>query len=309
MSSNVYLLLSVAGVLTIAYAMRTRTTRQHLAETPLATALRKPTPEDPKHRAEGTSMLQAAAAVTPAVGVALVVAGSNAVAAQPVEPIASTTATITVVPSSTTPAAADVPDDDIPSLKVRQALLERMRAKKARVSRTVRRTSAPARPIPRQATPVHESVVHAPKPAPHVTPHVTSRATPRVPAQRIVAPSHASAPSETRDRIISTALTQLGLPYVYGAESPGRAFDCSGLTQWVFSKVGINLPRTADAQFHASRSTSTPRPGDLVFYLSGGSAYHVGIYLSPGFMIVAPHTGTVVQKEAIWGHPVYATAL
>ena len=39
----------------------------------------------------------------------------------------------------------------------------------------------------------------------------------------------------------------IGKPYVWGAEGP-RAFDCSGLTQYVYQKVGIDLPRRAVSQ-------------------------------------------------------------
>lgn len=298
MSSNLNVLLAVFGVLAVAFACRDRHLRQHRAETPLTVALRKPTPEEPRHKAEGgPGLVQQAAAITPAVGLALTVAASNAVAT-PTSTPEPTTATITVVPASTpAPDAAAVPDRDIPSM--RQALLDRMRAKKTRVSRTVRRKH-----------------VETPVAAPPVRPRIPAQRKPPAPAPaRIVAkqptPKHAVAPvtGGVRDRIITYAKSQIGLPYVYGAEQPGVAFDCSGLTQWVFSKVGVHIPRTSQEQYRVSRHVDNPQPGDLVFYLGAGGAYHVGIYYKSGYMIVAPHSGTDVQIESIWGSPVYATVL
>ena len=46
---------------------------------------------------------------------------------------------------------------------------------------------------------------------------------------------------------VRLAETQLGVTYVFGAESPGTAFDCSGLTQWTFRSLGVSIPRTAAA--------------------------------------------------------------
>ena len=45
---------------------------------------------------------------------------------------------------------------------------------------------------------------------------------------------------------------------------------------------------------------SEAEAGDLIFYLSGGSAYHVGIFLGGNRMIAAPHTGTVVRVQDIY---------
>jgi cell wall-associated NlpC family hydrolase len=46
-------------------------------------------------------------------------------------------------------------------------------------------------------------------------------------------------------------------------------------------------------------SAADAQPGDLVFF--GSPAYHVGIYIGGGRMIAAPHTGTVVQIQAVYG--------
>jgi cell wall-associated NlpC family hydrolase len=101
--------------------------------------------------------------------------------------------------------------------------------------------------------------------------------------------------------VIAIAMRYLGVPYVYGGASP-RGFDCSGLTQYVFAQLGISLARSANGQYQTVPriARSAARPGDLVFYLSGGSAYHVGIYLGGNMMIAAPHTGEVVREQPIY---------
>ena len=101
--------------------------------------------------------------------------------------------------------------------------------------------------------------------------------------------------------VLSIAARYVGTPYLYGGSTP-NGFDCSGYTGYVFKQLGISLPRTANAQLNATRriSRSAARPGDLVFFVSGGSAYHVGIYAGNGKLYDAPRSGKTVQKREIW---------
>lgn len=98
-------------------------------------------------------------------------------------------------------------------------------------------------------------------------------------------------------RIVSVALSVLGVPYVWGGTTP-RGFDCSGFVQYVYNQVGLSLPRTADVQFEVGTAipTSKLRAGDLVFfstYEPGPS--HVGIYLGDGnFVHASSNTGISV---------------
>jgi cell wall-associated NlpC family hydrolase len=102
--------------------------------------------------------------------------------------------------------------------------------------------------------------------------------------------------------VMTWAAKQKGKPYQYGAAGPYR-FDCSGLTMYVFKHaLGKSLSHNAEAQYrsvtHISRASL--RPGDLVFAMSGGSAYHVGIYAGSGYFWHAPHSGTVVKKVKMY---------
>jgi cell wall-associated NlpC family hydrolase len=100
----------------------------------------------------------------------------------------------------------------------------------------------------------------------------------------------------SRAKILTYAQSQFGVPYVWGGELEKKGFDCSGLTQWVYAKAGIHIPRTAQEQYNYMRHTKSPQPGDLVFFGSGPSdVSHVGIVVSPGLMIDAEHPGTVIK--------------
>ena len=81
-------------------------------------------------------------------------------------------------------------------------------------------------------------------------------------------------------QVIALAKQYVGTPYVYGGTSPS-GWDCSGFTSYIYSKVGVDLPRTANAQAAAGRrvSASEARPGDLVWHNN-----HIGIYAGNGMM-------------------------
>lgn len=113
--------------------------------------------------------------------------------------------------------------------------------------------------------------------------------------------------SQNASGAVQAAESQLGVPYVWGGESPkGSAnpgFDCSGLTQWSWRQAGVSLPRTAQEQYDAIPhvSMSSIAPGDLIFWNDGtSSVQHVGMYVGNGDVIDAPQTGQNVQIQPIW---------
>ena len=91
-----------------------------------------------------------------------------------------------------------------------------------------------------------------------------------------------------QDKVEQIAFTQLGVPYVFGGNEPGVGLDCSSFVQFVFSKVGITLPRTAQAQYDSTVhiSQSQARKGDLIFFANTYSTSdyitHIGVYLGDG---------------------------
>ena len=112
-------------------------------------------------------------------------------------------------------------------------------------------------------------------------------------------PTSSSIPGDRYAGVVGIAMQYLGVPYVFGGESP-RGFDCSGLVAYVYAQVGVSLPHYTVAQWGYADSVSVPRnqlePGDLVFFYGLG---HVGIYVGGGNFIHAPHTGSVVRIDSL----------
>jgi peptidoglycan DL-endopeptidase CwlO len=102
------------------------------------------------------------------------------------------------------------------------------------------------------------------------------------------------------------ALKYLGVPYVWGGSSPS-GFDCSGLCQYAYRKIGINLPRTSRSMYRVGGFIPEGRrdllePGDLVFFGYGGNpnrVHHVGMYVGSGNFIHAPGTGDHVKISSL----------
>ncbi|MBI2169348.1 MAG: C40 family peptidase [Actinobacteria bacterium] len=109
------------------------------------------------------------------------------------------------------------------------------------------------------------------------------------------------------EAVVLAAMTQLGVPYVWGGASPSVGFDCSGLVQWAYAQIGVALPRTTAEQVLVGVPVDVDdlRPGDLVFSLSvraGGQRVdrgHVAIYAGGGQVLVAPRTGDDVMVRPL----------
>ncbi len=118
----------------------------------------------------------------------------------------------------------------------------------------------------------------------------------------VAVPAQAAANNGARgQRVIQTALSYLGRPYVFGATGP-RAFDCSGFTRFVLYKAtGIRMPRTAASQSRVGKriSTSQLQPGDLIFFQNTYKAgvSHVGFWMGNNRMVHAwPKGGVKVDN-------------
>ena len=138
------------------------------------------------------------------------------------------------------------------------------------------------------------AIFGSPTPAPTATPTPTAPTPPAYPA--IIRPVGLGA------KAVALAATEAGKPYLWGAAGP-NAFDCSGLTMYVYAKLGVALQRSANDQFLTTLHVpySQAQPGDLIFfYDTTGYVYHVGIYAGNGMMWDAPNSTTVVRYEDVW---------
>ena len=94
---------------------------------------------------------------------------------------------------------------------------------------------------------------------------------------------------ETFAAILEEAEKYIGYPYVWGGYKPSTSFDCSGFVSYVYNQCGWDFGRLgAQGLYNISRRTSSPRPGDLVFFTGTydtPGVSHVGIYVGDGWML------------------------
>ena len=103
-------------------------------------------------------------------------------------------------------------------------------------------------------------------------------------------------------RAVQIASQQRGKPYRWGATGPS-AFDCSGYVTYIYkTRLGKNIPRTSAQQERAIPrvAQSAKRPGDLLFFRTGGRVTHVGVYAGGGNMWAAPTSGDRVKLQRIY---------
>ncbi|HXA62610.1 MAG TPA: C40 family peptidase [Streptosporangiaceae bacterium] len=104
---------------------------------------------------------------------------------------------------------------------------------------------------------------------------------------------------------IAAGRTKLGVPYVYGGNGP-NGYDCSSFVKWSLAQAGITMPRVAADQARTGPIVpySQAQVGDLLIWANDPTAPgyidHIAIYLGNGQMLVAPHTGTVIQVENVY---------
>ena len=94
---------------------------------------------------------------------------------------------------------------------------------------------------------------------------------------------------ETFAAILKEAEKYIGFPYVWGGSSPSTSFDCSGFVSYVYNQCGWDFGRLgAQGLYNISTRTSSPKPGDLVFFTGTYDTpgiSHVGIYVGDGWML------------------------
>jgi cell wall-associated NlpC family hydrolase len=105
---------------------------------------------------------------------------------------------------------------------------------------------------------------------------------------------------EMCEKIVSSALSYVGCPYVYGGTTP-EGFDCSGFVQYVYQQNGYSVNRTATEQLSDGYVVSYEymQPGDIVYFGYEGTATHVGIYIGDGNFVHAQNTATGVVISSL----------
>lgn len=154
-------------------------------------------------------------------------------------------------------------------------------------------------------------------PSPPAKPSVKPTSSPAKPGQRPASPNPTqdprwkvtpprldapATPPAASGPVVELARHYLGVPYLFGGDSPEKGFDCSGLVHYVFRQRGQQISRLANEQFREGRPVDRKalQPGDLVFFsVSGSGVDHVGIYAGDELFIHAPRTGRSVSYDSL----------
>ena len=96
--------------------------------------------------------------------------------------------------------------------------------------------------------------------------------------------------------VLAEAQKYLGCPYRAGGASPS-GFDCSGFVYYVLKQLGLSPCRTPSDQYKMGIKVAKAdlQVGDLVFFGSGSSITHAGIYAGSGQFIHAPNSRSTVS--------------
>lgn len=101
--------------------------------------------------------------------------------------------------------------------------------------------------------------------------------------------------------ILSTADTYVGTPYRRRGTSPNSGFDASGFVRFVFSRLGVTLPRASRDQARVGEALRADwralSPGDLVMFEDEGGINHVAIYVGKSRIIHSSETGGGVRYD------------
>ena len=124
-------------------------------------------------------------------------------------------------------------------------------------------------------------------------------------------PTVTPADPASANAVLMRAISLVGTPYRYGGNTPEGGFDCSGLVNYVYrDMLELRLPRTSRDLAAAQGPRIDPQQlaaADLVFFGSGRSVTHVGIYVGEGRFVHAPSSGGTVRLDHLDG-PYWRTA-
>lgn len=102
-------------------------------------------------------------------------------------------------------------------------------------------------------------------------------------------------PVPVGQQAINVAFNYLGITYVLGGNSPAEGMDCSGLIQYVYAQLGVNLPHSSGAMLSSGYQVTYPEPGDIVW-----TPGHVALYAGDGMIIEAWAAGMPVRYTEMW---------
>lgn len=152
--------------------------------------------------------------------------------------------------------------------------------------------AAPPPSAPERKTSVRRTSVAKPAPALY-----------RGGSPRDIARRYAS--SSFGQSLANQAMAYRGYPYVHGANSPGRGFDCSGLVYYLLRRRGYSPPRTSEEFAHYGQAVSRGnlKAGDILLFANTyrHGISHVGVYLGNGRFVHAATAREGVRVDSLNG--------
>ncbi|MET8244569.1 C40 family peptidase [Streptomyces sp. NPDC005202] len=230
----------------------------------------------------------------------LAVAGASASSANAAEPVTQTLE----LPTLTTDLATQVAQS-ADATQQAAANYELQAERDAAAAKAAKQAKADLAEAKRKAEAKKKAAEAARKAAAERASRSAERTTLAAPASSSSSSTSSSTATGSAAAVIAFVKAQIGDAYVSGGTGP-NSWDCSGLVQTAFKEIGVNLPRVSQDQSTAGTqvSLSNLQPGDILYWGSAGSAYHVAVYVGDGMFVGAqnPSTG-VVEKPLSYDPP------
>ena len=112
--------------------------------------------------------------------------------------------------------------------------------------------------------------------------------------------------AQVANDVLFRAMALVGTPYRWGGNTPDTGFDCSGLVDYIYRHAAAMALPHSSGQMASMDGRRIKRmrdlaSGDLVFFGSGRSISHVGVYVGQGRFVHAPNSGGTVRLDDIDG--------
>lgn len=122
-----------------------------------------------------------------------------------------------------------------------------------------------------------------------------------------------SSAQDAKHQLAALAKEYEGARYKYGGEGP-KSFDCSGFTRFVYSEVGVQLPRRSSdqAQYGKKIAINQAQKGDLLVLKKGRKVQHVGIVVETqdgGLWVTHASTSRGVITEDMASSPYWKSRI
>ncbi len=108
--------------------------------------------------------------------------------------------------------------------------------------------------------------------------------------------------SQDAQGLISYARSWLGRPYILGGRTEAGS-DCAGFVHFCYAKMGVDIGWTTYTQVGSFHQVGSAQTGDVGFYGSLSSPYHVCLFLDANTIIYEPQEGESCKEIPVGNYP------